>query len=136
MSEIKNLPKKLPPTEGSFFIDVTGETTNQTFKGEFECKIPNLRDQALISKHRAYLNGDLVAYLDAPTLRVHHMISYLRFALTKYPNFWKDSDQGYELMDSNVIEDVYNKALEFEEEWMVQVWGEEKIKGMKSQQNG
>lgn len=136
MSEVKDLPKKLPATEGTFFIDVVGEMTNQTFKGEFSCKIPNLRDQALISKHRAYLNGDLVAYLDAPTLRLHQMISYLRYTLTKFPSFWKESDQGYELMDQNVIEDVYNKALEFEEEWMSTVWGKEKVEKMKQQQNG
>lgn len=135
MSDVKDLPKKLPPTESEFFIDVRGETTGQQFKGSFTCKIPNLRDQALISKHRAYLNGDLVAYLDAPTLRLHQMISYLRYTLVTAPTFWKESDQGYELMDQNVIEEIYNKTLEFEEEWMQTIWGKDKIDDLKKKQN-
>lgn len=135
MEGVKDLPKKLPATSDDFFIEVIGETTNQKFRGDFTCKIPNLRDQALISKHRAYLNGDLVAYLDAPTLKVHQMISYLRYTLVKYPKFWEESDKGYELMDQNVIEAIYDKTLEFEEKWMEQIWGTEKITSMKQKQN-
>lgn len=136
MEGVKNLPKKLPDSRNDFDIDVVGEMTGQSFKGEFTCKIPTLRDNALIAKHRAALNGDFAQFLDLSTLKLHQMISYLRYTLEKAPKFWRESDNGYELLDMNVVEAVYDKALEFEESWMKQIWGEEKIEALKQQVNG
>ena len=121
-----NLPHELPPMEKSFQIEVSGGFTKKRFVGDFTCRIPNIKDQCLIEKHRAFLNGDMVNQLPPGVLKTHQMIAYLRYTLTEYPKFWKDSDLGYELRDLNVIEDIYNKVLEFEESWMAQVWGDDR----------
>lgn len=133
MSEINKLRKDLPPMETTFQVEETGELTKKRYVGEFSCKIMNKKEQAMVAKHKAFLNGDMAQQLDFATLKLHHQISYLRYALTEYPLFWKNSDLGYELYDMNVIEAVYNQVLKFEEDWITQVWGPEAVKALKGQ---
>lgn len=123
MNENKGL-KDVPETVHSFQLDVSGSITNRRYVGDFSCRIPTIKDQCLIAKHKAFLNGDMAEFLDAGTQNVHEMISYLRYTLTEYPKFWKESDLGYELRDPNVITSLYEKVLEFEAKWMGEIWGE------------
>lgn len=136
MDSLKNLPKSLPESTHEFDLDVNGEYSNRPHKGSFTSKILTLRDQALVSKHRAYLNGDIVQHLDLQTLRLHQMISYLKYALVEVPKWWREADLGYELLDMNVIEVVYNKTLDFEDQWMKVIWGENKVEQLKKEQSG
>lgn len=122
-------PKELPPMIGEFQVVVEGDITKRRFVGDFKCKIPTMKDQCLIKKQRAQLNGDMVNFLDAKTLKIHHMVSYLKYTLVDpIPRFWLDSDGGYELMDMNVVEEIYAQVLNFENEWLKEVWGEEAFK--------
>lgn len=123
MNKSNSLPTELPPMEKSFQIEITGAFTKKRFIGDFSCRIPNLKDQCLIEKHKAFLDGEMAIHLPAGVRKTHHMISYLRYTLFEYPKFWKEADLGYELRDLNVVEDIYNKVLDFEENWMKQVWG-------------
>lgn len=123
MSNIANLKKALPSTEHSFSISVEGNLTRNQYDGNFACKIPNIKTQAAIAKHKAMLNGGFEEGLDIGTRNMHHMISYLRYTLTEMPKWWKDEDLGYNLFDINVIETVYAKVLEFEKAWYEEVWG-------------
>lgn len=125
MSKVNDLPTEVPLTTGSFQVDMVGQVSKKRFLGDFGCRIPNLKDQALIDKHYAFLNGNLPEHLNSGTRKLHQMIAYLRFTLTDYPSFWLKSDLGYELMDLNVIEDIYNKVLEFENVWIKQMWGDD-----------
>lgn len=132
MNDISNLSKDLPSVEGEFQIDIEGELTKKRYLGEFTCKIMNKKERALVEKHKAYLNGEFAMQLDLVTLRYHHQVAYLRYALVKpYPKFWMNSDLGYELYDGNVVDEVYNKVLAFEEDWMRKVWGDEAIEKIK-----
>lgn len=131
MSDSKRLSKSMPETEGSFELDVRGDTTNQPFRGTFRCKILTRKDRASVAKHRAFLNGPLEGQLDLGTLTYHYMVAYLRFALTEYPKFWEESDLGYDLYDTNVVEEVYKQVMKFEEDWMREVWGEERVEELK-----
>lgn len=123
MSNIKSLAKKLPDMSHDFDIELEGQITKIPYEGAFQCKIPNVKDQSAIAKHKAYLNGGFDETLDVGTRNLHHMISYLRYTLTSFPDWWKNSDLGYELYDANIVETVYGKVLEFEQDWMEKVWG-------------
>lgn len=123
MSNIANLKKALPSTEHSFSISVEGNLTKAMFEGNFTCRIPNIKTQAAIAKHKAMLNGGYEEGLDLGTRNMHHMISYLRYTLSDMPKWWKDEDLGYNLFDINVIESVYNKVLTFEKAWYEEIWG-------------
>lgn len=112
--------------ESSFSINsLEGIITRKLFHGDFTCKIPNLKIQALIEKHKAMLNGGLQASLDPLTLHMHHMLAYLRYTLTDFPKWWKEADMGYDLYDGNIVEELYNRVMKFESEWMEAVWGPE-----------
>lgn len=84
-----------------------------------------MKDQAMIAKHKAMLNGEFPVYLDAGILKLHEMIAYLRYTLTEVPLFWKNSDLGYELRDFNIIEAIYDEVMAFEDEWLKKVWGQQ-----------
>jgi hypothetical protein len=122
MSEINKLAKDLPDTTHEFQIDLIGRITKKQFLGEFKCKIPTIKDQALIAKHEANLNGDNPIFLDAGIKKVHKQIAYLRFTLVDTPLFWRNADLGYDLRDDNVIEAIYEEVLSFENEWLKEVW--------------
>lgn len=124
MSKINSLPDSLPDTNHEFLLDLVGRVTKKRFVGEFRCKIPTIKDQAMIKKHEAMLNGEFPVYLDADIQKIHQMIAYLRFTLVDCPMFWKNSDLGYELRDDNIIRGVYDEVISFENKWLAQVWGE------------
>ena len=131
MSDFANMKKALPPTEHSFSIDVEGMLTKTRYQGNFQCRIPNIKTQAAIAKHKAMLNGGYEEGLDLGTRNMHHIISYLRYTLVTetLPKWWKDSDLGYDLFDVNVVEAVYNKVLEFEKSWYSEIWGPQAEEG-------
>jgi hypothetical protein len=127
VNKFSKLSKDVPATETDFSVQVEGETTKKQFAGDFTVKIPRRKEQCLIDKHRAFLNGEQPEQLEAATLRFHHMIAYLRYTITESPKWWKEADLGYELYDENVVKAIYDKMLEFEVEWLKEVWGEEAI---------
>lgn len=123
MSE-KAPAKDIPATEFNFQIEVVGKVTGKRFIGDFTSRIPRMKEQSMIEKHEAILNGNIPQFLPAGILKLHKMISYLRYTVTESPKFWRDADLGFELMDINVVEEVYNKVLANEEAWMKQIWGD------------
>lgn len=119
----KELLNEIPDTFHEFQIDLVGQVTKKRFLGEFKCKIPTLKDQALIDKHLVMLNGDNPMYLSPGVLKMHKMIAYCRFTLTETPSFWTKADLGYDLRDFNVIEGVYDNVIAFENKWLESIWG-------------
>jgi len=127
MSKAKSLKKSLPDANFSFSIELEGNVSGQKYEGNFAGKMPNIKAQAQIAKHRAMLNAGLEEGLDVGTKNMHHMLSYLRYTLDKeqVPKWWKDADLGYDLYDPNVVETVYEKVLNYEKEWLEAIWGKE-----------
>jgi hypothetical protein len=122
----KNLPKDIPSLEHQFQVEATGKLTKKRYVGDFTCRIPRIKEQCAIDKHQAMLNGPLVDHLKPGTIKMHKMIAYLRYALVgDMPRWWKDSDLGYELQDLNVVQEIYDQVLEFENEWVKEIWGDD-----------
>lgn len=136
MSKINDLIDDVPDTNGTFQVDVIGRITKKRYLGDFYCRIPTLKDQALIGKHEAFLNGEFPVYLNSGVLKLHKWIAYLRYTLTDYPKFWKDSDLGYDLRDDNIIEEVYNKVIEIENKWLNAIWGPGETDGSTEEKEG
>lgn len=122
MSKNIRLYKDLPDDSNTFYIDVKGAVTGVRYRGEFKSKIPSVKTHLEIDKHRAFLCGDMVEYLQPSTIIMYKQIAYLRFTLTDYAEFWEQSDLGADLKDANVIEEVYNQVLEFEEKWLKEAY--------------
>lgn len=114
---------KLPSMEYRFSITVQGDSSQQMYLGDFLYKRPTIGERSLIDQMRARLNGDLRTIDEGIALN-NEALSYLRFTLKEYPDFWKDSNFGFNLMDENVLLEIYNKVVLFEAEWRKKVYGE------------
>jgi hypothetical protein len=121
---MKELPKDIPPMEYEFsIITLEGKTTKTRYTGKFKYTIPNMHQKALIGRYKAELNGGLDPFLEEDIKVLHFMISYLRFTLISYPDWWEKSNHGYDLHDFNIVDEIYNKVEQFREDWMEKVWG-------------
>lgn len=127
MNDINKLDKEIPDTAHVFQVDVVGQVTRKRFLGEFRCRVPTLKDQCLIGKHEATLNGEYGSFLAPGIQKLHKMVAYLRYSIVDSPIFWKDSDLGYALRDANVVEAVYDEVIAFEEKWLESIWGKEEV---------
>lgn len=124
MNDNNSLPDKLPETTHSFQFDLVGNVSKKRYMGEFSCKIPTIKDQAMIAKFEAMLNGEFPVYLNQGVLNIHKKVAYLKYTLTESPKFWRESEGGYNLMDPNIIDGVYDEVMAFEEKWYKTIWGE------------
>lgn len=127
MNKLSGIKHEMPATEMTFQIEVTGEMTKKRFIGEFTCRIPTKKDLCLIDKHRAFLNGENADQLNPSTLVFHNQIAYLRYVLKEFPKFWRESDLGYALHDGNIVGEVYSKVIDFERQWLREIWGDEAL---------
>jgi hypothetical protein len=90
--------------------------------GEFLYRRANLKERAGIKVLEAQLNGDLTT-VDLETRAYNEAIAHLRFTLHEFPDWWKDSDYGGKLYDTNIILELYKATLQFEAEWREKVSG-------------
>lgn len=116
--------KVLPSMEHTFTISIKGAETSQVFDGTFTYKRPTIKTKADISKTAARLDEDL-KNLDEDTKFLHYVIANLKHTLIKHPQWWQDSDYGYQLYDMNVVLEVYKECRKFEDSWFEKVWSEE-----------
>ena len=128
MSKSKKLSHTIPDMAYDFTIDVEGSLTKKQYAGDFKCRIPTLKMRAQAELKNAELNRGLEKDIDPSIAQCHYMVSYLRITLTEAPEWWRKSDHGYELYDSNIVSAVYSVVMEFEEKWMKTVWGDEQNK--------
>lgn len=122
----------LPPNEKTFTITATGDTSKQPYTGEFRTVcMPSLRQKADAAVMEAQLNRDLVT-LDNDTVLYHRMISQLAHRLKAAPQWWIEANNGQDLLDANVVFEVFKNCAEAEREWREKVWGEKKPDAIES----
>jgi len=107
---------KMPKMEYRFDISVVGEETGIPWTGTFLYRRPTLSERSLIEAMRARLSGDLRT-VDPLIDDFNIMISHLRWTLKEFPDWWKAADFGGNIWDRNVIEHIYKKCADFEEEF-------------------
>jgi len=116
----------LPANEKTFTINVVGDTTKQNWTGEFTTVcMPNLRQKSEAAIMEAQLGRDLVT-LDQNTILYHRMVAQLAQRLISAPEWWASSGNGQDLLDANVVFEVFSHCAKAEQEWREKVWGPEK----------
>lgn len=113
---------KLPDQSFTFDIQVLGKESNINWVGKFKYKRPSLGARSRINVMRTRMNGDL-ENLAQEVLDFNEAIAHLRYTLVDFPEWWTDSAYGLELYDGNVISEIYNKCMDFEDEWKKKVFG-------------
>jgi hypothetical protein len=116
----------LPPNESTFEISIKGETSTQMWTGKFKCVcVPTLKQRADASVLEKQLGRDLTT-IDSETLAYHRMIAQLSSRLLAAPDWWIASSNGQNLLDLNVVFEVWKLCVEAEKAWKDKVWKEEK----------
>lgn len=105
----------LPSNEHTFTVSILGERTRQKYDGSFtvKCVLTNRELIEVGLRTDAYNNGSKSIATSGIGI-MNRAIAHMEIATIKSPSWWRDSDGGRELLDLNVLYEVYNKALEAE----------------------
>ena len=128
MMTLKELEKSIPETDISFYFDDShGVATGIHYRGDFQMCIMRYQDKMRLRKYLTELNKGIDTESEASyaTMQYNYHIAYLKYAIIEGPKWWKDSNCGLELLDDNVVIDLYEKVAGLEKEWMAEVWNNE-----------
>lgn len=112
----------LPGMIHEFEINVVGEETNERYQGAFKYKRPNIGLRRQIKIYQDELNNGSTT-LDENTQGLNFIISHLHFTLLEFPKWWNG---GIDLYDENVVLAIYQKVLDFEEEFRKKIQSKSK----------
>jgi hypothetical protein len=107
----------------SVTVNITGNLTKTNYVGEFLFKtMLSSSDQFLIARKRKQLVGDNKDE-DLPLVLRQKaiIISELAARIVSAPDWWTNS--GSDLLDDNVLMDLFEKALEVEQEELAKLQG-------------
>jgi hypothetical protein len=121
-------------TSASISMNITGNATGEVYQGQFTVETVITRSKRFeADRLRRMLLGQ--SPNDAPPdLQVEaFMISQLAVRVMDAPKFWQDSNNGQELKDSNVIEELFKLTTEAisEREKEIDAKTEEAVKKLK-----
>ncbi len=105
---------------GQFFeIHVVGDETGETFTGRFWAKEKlSQADILAIDARRRELLGPNGAEAPLDIFNRATVLSELTYRISGSPDWWKTSFNGLNLVDDNVIMEVYEKAKKVREDWL------------------
>ena len=123
---IKDLPKVLPDSEHDFVLESDGAFTKAKYSGKFKFRVPNIKASLTEQKKFAELNGTSVEEelkkLPEDVLIINSMIAFLHATLVECPEWFKASEYGHDLYDSNILGEIYTKCKAFEREYTEKLW--------------
>lgn len=101
--------------EGSFTLHVVGETSGDTWTGEFRAKKwLSHRDHLRKDQVRRELLGGQAGPATDRAMTTAMILSELAVRLTLTPPWWQERGGGLDLPDDNVIGQVYDQAMKVE----------------------
>lgn len=104
-------------TTAIFSISVVGDESGTPFSGDFTVKTLLSRKEHLqADRIRRELIGPNPTDASARSVSDSIMFSQLAVRIVKAPKWWTDADNGTELADTNVVEEVFTLAIKKENE--------------------
>lgn len=120
-----------------FSISVDGDSTGEKWIGEFTVKTRlSHRDQMRRDQIRRELLGDARPDMASPrALNQAGIFSDLQVRIVDAPRWWLEAANGIDLLDDNVVGEVYGKALEEESKVLagLKKEGEQAVKDLKEE---
>jgi hypothetical protein len=108
----------LPKNEKTFHFSKEGEVTGFKYEGEFTVKCAlSLGDKRLIEIEKSRLSVDLqnpTANLDA----ISRIMANLRVRVIKGPEWFNQQINTMQIIDEDIVFEVYSQCLEASEEWI------------------
>lgn len=107
-------------TVRTYNLNLVGDKTKQTYMGNFQIKcILSPLDQISADKIYRELLGDNLIHASPSAKNIAFALSQLKVRIEKpYPPFWESQDfPGSHIPDQNILFDLLNKAIEYQEEF-------------------
>lgn len=99
----------------AFELRLEGETTGNLWYGPFKAKQRlSLRDQLNRDKIRRELLGAQGGTPDDRALSIAIIVSELAVRITDSPDWWKQTSNGLDMDDGNVVSKVYDEVMKIE----------------------
>ncbi len=106
----------LPNTQSVFDFDFTSDL-GKRFEGQFTVNcLLNMRQKHILELEKTRLLGNYPNPTDE-LAGIAVILANLRGRIIDGPEWWKQSDGGYNLTDIDVLTALYNKVLSAEAEW-------------------
>lgn len=108
------MANQLPPNAAPFSIHVVGDKTDKTFKADFvTTKILSHRQRLMKGElERQYIGPTNPQHADPDDRRRAEILATINSALlTPVPQFWRESGMGLDLLDDNVVLEVWAGVL-------------------------
>ena len=97
----------------SFSIAERGDVTGEQFNWSFTAKrMLSIRDRITRDGIRRQLVGERPQDAEPNTVLRAEMLAFLQVSLTETPKAWKESANGLDLFDDNIVMTVYEKTVE------------------------
>jgi len=111
----------LPKNERTFTVKVDGDTTGETFEGQFTTKcVLNMSEKHSKELEKTRLMADYAN--PSPSLAgIAEILSTVKTKLIKWPDWWSNLDYGSKMLDENVIVTIYDEVQNLEREWRAEV---------------
>lgn len=107
----------IPTDDVPFEVSVVGEETKEKWFGKFRAlRRLSHRAQMQRSRIRREMLGEHPQYATQRDIEMAIMFSDLAVSITQAPKWWAESGGGQDLVDDNVIVEVYNKAQAIQNE--------------------
>jgi hypothetical protein len=107
----------IPSREHTFFFKDKGERTRKNYEGNFTVK-------ALLTQQEIVDVGMLLDQYSRGSKTLVQGVALLNRAfaeldvrIVKAPAFWKDSNQGRDLLDTNIVFGIYKASMDAESEY-------------------
>ena len=104
--------------DAPFKIHVIGNRTKKLYTGDFRA-LRFLSHRLMMSKdrlRREFLSGPNMDTADQTEQRRAQALAECTVSITKAPQFWKDADSGLDLIDENVLVEVFEAIKKIQED--------------------
>lgn len=106
----------LPNTQSVFDFDFTSEV-GKRYEGQFTVKcVLSMKEKHMLELDKTRLLGNYIAPTDE-LAGIAIMLANLRHRIVNAPEWWKQSDGGYEISDFDTLSKLHDDVLKAEKEW-------------------
>jgi hypothetical protein len=107
----------MPSKESVFDFEQTGDLTEKKYDGRFTVLcILDMRQKHLLELEKTRLQGNYASPTDG-LAGIAEVLANLRIKIIDAPEWWKQSNGGYDIVDEEVVVALYNKVKDAEIEW-------------------
>jgi hypothetical protein len=108
---------QLPQREFVFDVDIVGEITQNRYQGRFTSKaVLTIGERSEMEREISSFTADFTN----PTANLSNlsiMLSNIKYHVTKCPEWWDINTNGTDLLDVNVVSEIFRQIMDGRDGW-------------------